>query len=100
MSQTEEQNSEQTLVASFEFVDSKPIDATFLISPNIRDLHYTHYQDTPAEKWMIHHNLGKYPSVSIISSAGELVYGDITYIDINNVQAEFIGAFAGKAYIN
>ena len=100
MSQTEEQNSEQTLVANFEFVETTPITATFSISPNVQDLNYTHYQDTPQEKWIIKHNLGKYPVVTTVSSAGDVVYGNVHYIDQNSLYIEFIGAFAGKAYIN
>lgn len=100
MSQTEEQNSEQTFVANFEFVETTPINATFSISPNIQDLNYVHYQDTPAEKWVIRHGLGKYPSITTVSSAGDVVYGNVTYVDANNAYVEFIGAFAGKAFIN
>ena len=100
MSQTEDQNYEQTLQANFEFVESEPIVATFSISPNIQDLNYTYFQDVPSETWVIKHNLNKYPSVTTISSAGDVVYGNVKYIDSNNVEVEFTSAFAGRALIN
>ena len=71
MSQQEEQSSEQTLVASFEFVETEPVQALFSISPNIADLNYVHYQDSPQDTWIIQHNLDKYPSVTVVNSAGE-----------------------------
>lgn len=100
MSQQEEQSSEQTLVASFEFVETEPVQALFSISPNIADLNYIHYQDSPQDTWIIQHNLDKYPSVTVVNSAGEIVQADVTYLDSNSIRVEFIGAFAGKAFIN
>lgn len=64
------------------------------------DAFYTHNQTTPAAVWSVEHNLGKYPMVSVVDSTKAVVYGDITYIDENNLTITFAGAFAGKAYIN
>lgn len=64
------------------------------------DLNYVHYQSTPSEKWLINHNLGKYPSVSIVNSAGSVVVGDVVILDENNVEVSFSGSFSGIAYIN
>lgn len=64
------------------------------------DLNYVHYQSTPSEKWLINHNLGKYPSVSIVNSAGSVVVGDVVILDENNVEVSFSGSFSGRAYIN
>jgi len=64
------------------------------------DLNYVHYQSTPSEKWLINHNLGKYPSVSIVNSAGSIVIGDVVILDENNVEVSFSGSFSGRAYIN
>lgn len=61
---------------------------------------YTHVQIAPCEVWMINHNLNRYPSVTVVDSAGTVVVGDIKYIDTYNVQVSFNGGFAGRAYLN
>jgi hypothetical protein len=81
-------------------VENDPIEATFTISPNIQDLNYIHYQDVASDKWTITHNLGKFPSVTIVSSAGEQVIADVNYKSANVVEVSFMGAFAGIAYLN
>ena len=100
MSQQEEQNLEHVLNASFEFVDTEPVKATFSIDVNQADLNYIHYQDSPQATWTVKHNLGKYPSVTVVDSAGSMVLTDFTYVDANTIIIEFSSAFAGKAYIN
>lgn len=96
----EDQNYGQTYEVSFEFVDTEPIEATFEISQNIQDLNYTHYQDVAAEKWTITHNLGKMPNVTVVDSSGRKVEADVLYNSNNKLTIEFIGAFAGVAYLN
>jgi hypothetical protein len=46
--------------------------------------------------------MNKYPSVTIFDSTGDgsVVYGDVKYIDANNVQVTFSAAFAGEAHLN
>jgi len=44
--------------------------------------------------------MGKYPSVTIVNSAGEQVIADVNYISSNVVEVSFMGAFAGVAYLN
>ncbi len=61
---------------------------------------YVHNQLAPSATWLIVHNLGHFPSVSIVDSAGTVVFGDISYLDENKIQVSFSGAFSGKAYIN
>ena len=64
------------------------------------DKNYLHIQNIPSSVWNITHNLNKYPSVTVIDSAGTAVYGDIEYIDINNVRLTFSSDFSGKATLN
>ena len=64
------------------------------------DKHYTHIQATPSSEWMVTHNLGKYPSVEVVDSAGTVVVGEYTNIDTNTMLLTFSGAFSGKAYFN
>ena len=50
--------------------------------------------------WNIQHNLGKFPSITVIDTGDTVVTGEYTYIDNNNVTLTFSAAFAGKAYLN
>ena len=65
------------------------------------DQYFVHEQGTPAATWMVQHNLGKKPSVTVVSSLDNVVHGSINYVDNNNVTITFdAGAFSGKAYFN
>lgn len=64
------------------------------------DLNYTHNQMVASASWTITHNLGKYPSVTVVDSAGTAWEGDITYINNNSLQINFSLPFSGKAYLN
>jgi hypothetical protein len=57
-------------------------------------------QGVPATTWNIQHNLGKFPSVSVINNNDIVINGEVTYINNNNVQLNFSAGFTGKAYLN
>ena len=57
-------------------------------------------QAVAATVWNVNHNLGKFPSITVIDTANTVVTGEYTYIDNNNVTLTFSAAFAGKAYLN
>ena len=57
-------------------------------------------QGVPATTWNIQHDLGKFPSVSVINNNNVIINGEVTYIDNNNVQLNFSAGFTGKAYLN
>ena len=61
---------------------------------------YIHNQISPASTWSIQHNLGRYPSVSIVDSGGSIVLGAVKYISENEIQISFSAAFAGRAFLN
>lgn len=64
------------------------------------DKHYTHNQGSASATWNVTHNLNKFPSATVVLSTGQKGYGDITYVDANNLTITFTGAESGKAYIN
>lgn len=66
----------------------------------INDLNYVHNQTTASDVWVVKHNLNKYPSVTIVNSAGDEVIGDVFYDSVNQVTITFVGAFKGKATLN
>ena len=61
-------------------------------------------QVTPSTAWgnngVVTHNLAKFPSITVVDTAGTVVTGQYDYIDNNNVTLTFSAAFAGKAYLN
>jgi hypothetical protein len=50
--------------------------------------------------WQITHNLGKYPSVTIVDTANSVIYGEVRYVDLNNVTITFASSVTGRAHIN
>lgn len=64
------------------------------------DKTYIHTQSTASSTWNIVHNLNKYASVSIVDSGKNVVYGEIVYVDENNITLNFNSSFSGKAFIN
>lgn len=64
------------------------------------DKHYTHTQNIVSATWTINHNLNKKPSVTVVDSIDNVVYGDINYITANSLTITFSGGFTGKAYLN
>lgn len=61
---------------------------------------YRHIQSVPAATWTIAHLLGKYPSVTIVDTAGSQVIGDVRFLSQSTVQVSFSTAFSGEAYCN
>ena len=61
---------------------------------------YTHDQQTASSTWVINHNMGKYPSVTIIDTAGDEVEGEVKHDSQNKITINFSSAFSGKAYLN
>ncbi|HEX8323436.1 MAG TPA: hypothetical protein VF595_05930 [Tepidisphaeraceae bacterium] len=59
----------------------------------------THQQAVPSSEWVIAHGLGTYPDVTVIDSSGSLVFGDVTYTNLNTVTLTFGAAFGGQAIL-
>ena len=57
-------------------------------------------QNTPSKKWIIQHNLNRFPSVSVLDSAGSIIEGDLVYDDSNKLHVCFSIEFSGMAYLN
>jgi hypothetical protein len=61
---------------------------------------YTHNQMVSASTWTITHNLGFFPSVTVIDSGNNTVIGNVTYISENQLSVSFNATFGGKAYLS
>ena len=64
------------------------------------DKNYVHKQSAASNEWTIVHNLGKYPSITVVDSAGTVVVGEIVLQTTEQAVISFNGAFSGKAYCN
>jgi hypothetical protein len=67
---------------------------------SVYDKNYVHNQSIASSIWEVQHNLNKFPSATMVLSTGQKGYGDVTYIDENNLTITFASAESGKAYIN
>ncbi|HET6887692.1 MAG TPA: hypothetical protein VFH87_07805 [Candidatus Udaeobacter sp.] len=64
------------------------------------DKNYVHVQNLAADTWVIFHNLGKYPAIDVIDSAGSVVIGEISHMDLNSSMVTFSVPFGGVATCN
>ena len=55
---------------------------------------------TASATWIITHNLGLYPSVTIVDDSGEVILGDITYDSSSQITISFGEAISGKVFLN
>lgn len=66
----------------------------------ISDKYFQYTQHVASNNWIIEHNLDKYPSVTVVDSAGTVIVGEINYLSLNTVELHFQAPFCGKAYLN
>lgn len=82
---------------------------TYNVSLNQRDdtvipleltMSHRHIQSTNSDTWVITHNLGYRPSVTVIDLDGDVVNADITYDTLNQLTLTFSSLIKGEAYLN
>jgi hypothetical protein len=56
-------------------------------------------QGSASSTWTITHDLGGYPSVTVVNSTGTVVVGTVTYNSTSEIQIEFTAPFSGTAYL-
>ena len=61
---------------------------------------YTHTQGAASSTWTVVHNLNFRPNVTVITSGGSVVEGDIAYPTSNTVTLTFTSSFSGVAYLS
>lgn len=74
-----------------------------LVEENVKafaDKNYVHEQNIAEKTWRVTHSLNKYPTVTVIDSAGNEVICNIEYIDTNNCIISMNAPFKGKAIFN
>ena len=64
------------------------------------DKFFAYEQTVSSKLWSVDHGLNKYPSITVVDSAGSVVIGEVIYVSLNSVLITFVGEFMGKAYFN
>lgn len=64
------------------------------------DKNFVFSQAVASATWTVQHDLNKFPSCTMVLSTGQQGYGDVTFVDENNLTITFASAESGKAYIN
>lgn len=61
---------------------------------------YVFNQTSPSSTWIVNHNLSYNPAVTIVSSSGDVVHGDVTYSGSQQVTVNFSAPFSGRVYLS
>lgn len=73
-----------------------------VMSADIGSVDDRHYKTAimDGDVWEIEHNLGKFPSITVVDTSNNVIYADVTYDDLNNVTITFASSVTGYAYFN
>lgn len=66
----------------------------------LSEIFHLHNQPIANTTWTINHNLGFYPNITVVDSAGNVVEGSYSYPNATTIIASFSVAFSGKAYLS
>jgi hypothetical protein len=58
---------------------------------------FTHTQSVASAEWIINHNLGYRPSVTLYSTGGAEIEGEVVHLSNNQARAYFSAPVAGSA---
>lgn len=78
----------------------KYIGKQVMTSPIVGAITFVHNQGGASTTWSITHNLGRFPSATIVTDSNVVVIGDITYNNQNQLTITLASADSGKAYLN
>lgn len=67
---------------------------------DVTDDTFVYEQGIASDVWVITHNLNKYPSITLVDSAGTVFKAKEEYNSANQVTIYLNGATTGKAYLN
>jgi hypothetical protein len=72
-------------------------DAVWVVPTPSATNSFTFTQSTPSASWVVVHNLGFYPSVTVTDSSGNWVIGGVHHDSLNQVTLTFSAGFSGSA---
>jgi len=79
-------------------VSIEPFDGFILHSASIIG-DYNHEQTLEADEWIINHNLGKKPIVTLVDENDIVMVGTIQYMSLNQIKVNFSTPVKGRAYL-
>ena len=60
---------------------------------------FTHVQGTAAAEWIVNHNLGARPVVTVLGDGGGEVWAEVLHIDLNQLRIYFDAPATGSAQL-
>ena len=60
---------------------------------------YTHEQTLASDEWIIDHNTGHYPCVTLVDTNNTVMVGTVQYVTLNRIKVTFESAVSGKAFL-
>jgi len=60
---------------------------------------FVYTQQSASDRWTIQHNLGSFPAVTVIDSAGDWMIADFSFISPDMLEIKFAVATSGTAYL-
>lgn len=72
----------------------------FYCLPEAAKTQYTYTQVSESDTWVIEHNLGKKPSVTLVDEDDTVIVGTVHYDSLNQLTVTFTEAVSGSAYLN
>jgi hypothetical protein len=61
---------------------------------------YTQCFEKASSVWTVTHNLGSFPSVTVVDSGNTVVVGDVDYISSQQLRITFAASFSGCVFLN
>lgn len=58
---------------------------------------YVHMQASAAAEWIVNHNLGARPHVTVLSTGGAEIEASVTHVSVNQLLINFAAPQAGSA---
>ena len=81
--------------------DQHPIEAITGLQEALNRLDtFVFEQATASDTWEITHNLGRYPCVEIVDTAGNKFFPAVQWVNENKIIVTMNGATKGKAFLN
>ena len=61
---------------------------------------YHHTQSLSSDTWEVEHNLGFYPNITTMDSAGTLVEGELQHLSKYRLRVTFSAPISGQAFLS
>lgn len=61
---------------------------------------YIHNQVAVSDVWVVSHNLGRYPSATVVDTGDTVIFPDIHYDSSNQITVVFGSPTSGKVYLS